>query len=65
MSPKIAQACPFCGVVSETPHETQESCIAVLQAEIARTRALLGQAGAFTPLPEESHPDGPSPRPNR
>lgn len=35
--------CPFCGVVTETPHETQSSCIEALNAEIARMRALLDQ----------------------
>lgn len=33
--------CPFCGMVSETPHETQEGCIQALQAEILRTRHIL------------------------
>jgi len=33
--------CPFCGVVSDTPHETQEGCIDALHAEIARTRQVL------------------------
>lgn len=34
-------ACPFCGLVSEVPHESQEQCIAALQDEIARTRDLI------------------------
>ena len=33
--------CPFCGIVGEAPHETQEACIAALQSEIARTRKVL------------------------
>jgi hypothetical protein len=33
--------CPFCGVVGEAPHETQEACIEALQAEIAHTRRVL------------------------
>lgn len=36
-----AVTCPFCGVVSDVPHETQETCIEALQAEIARTRNVL------------------------
>lgn len=36
-----AVTCPFCGVVSDVPHETQETCIDALQAEIARTRHVL------------------------
>jgi hypothetical protein len=35
------RACPFCGIVSDVPHETQEGCIAALQAEIARMRDIL------------------------
>jgi hypothetical protein len=33
--------CPFCGVATDSPHETQEGCIKALQQEIARTRAIL------------------------
>ena len=33
--------CPFCGVVSDTPHETQQACIAALQSEIDQTRKIL------------------------
>ena len=33
--------CPFCGVATEVPHETQEGCIQALHAEIARMRAVL------------------------
>ena len=33
--------CPFCGVVSDHPHETQEGCINALHQEIARTRKVL------------------------
>jgi hypothetical protein len=33
--------CPFCGIVSDEPHETQEACIQALQGEIARTRGIL------------------------
>jgi uncharacterized Zn finger protein (UPF0148 family) len=36
-----AVICPFCGVVSEAPHETQQACIEALQSEIARTRRIL------------------------
>jgi hypothetical protein len=34
-------ACPFCGLVSDIPHESQEHCITALQGEIARTRDLI------------------------
>ena len=33
--------CPFCGVIAEAPHETQEGCIAALNTEIGRMRGLL------------------------
>jgi hypothetical protein len=33
--------CPFCGVSTDVPHETQEGCIEALHAEIARVRELL------------------------
>ena len=36
-----AVVCPFCGIASEVPHETQEGCIHALQAEITRTRQIL------------------------
>jgi hypothetical protein len=48
--------CPFCGVVTETPHETQAGCIGALNAEIARMRAVLEQVHSTTvpgPLPQE------------
>lgn len=33
--------CPFCGVATETRHETQQACIEALHSEIARTRRVL------------------------
>jgi hypothetical protein len=33
--------CPFCGLVTGVPHETQQGCIDALQAEIARVREVL------------------------
>lgn len=44
--------CPFCGVVSDVPHETQERCIAALQAEIARTRHVLESVTEPLPAPK-------------
>ena len=35
--------CPFCGVVSESAHDSQEACIRALQSEIERTRRVLIQ----------------------
>ena len=36
-----AGACPFCGVATPVPHETQAGCIAALQIEINRMRGIL------------------------
>ena len=33
--------CPFCGVVSDARHETQQACIDALQNEIVHTRDIL------------------------
>ena len=38
-----AIVCPFCGMAIESPHQSQEGCIAALQAEIRRTRQILEQ----------------------
>jgi hypothetical protein len=37
----MSTACPFCGVATDEPHETQQACIEALQGEIARTRGIL------------------------
>jgi hypothetical protein len=34
-------SCPFCGGVTDLPHDSQEACIAALQEEIARTREIV------------------------
>jgi hypothetical protein len=36
-----AKVCPFCGIATDVPHETQEGCIAALHGEIARMRQVL------------------------
>jgi hypothetical protein len=35
------QVCPFCGLTTDTPHETQLGCIDALHVEIARMRGVL------------------------
>lgn len=35
------RVCPFCGLATETPHETQEACIEALQVEISRVREIV------------------------
>ena len=44
--------CPFCGVVSDGPHESEEACIAALQSEIDQTRKVL--ENVTEPLPSAS-----------
>ncbi len=44
-----AVVCPFCGVVSDAPHETQQACIEALHSEIARTKKVL--QNVTEPLP--------------
>jgi hypothetical protein len=36
--------CPFCGLASEVPHETQAVCIEALQAEVSRMREIVGKS---------------------
>ena len=33
--------CPFCGLATKAPHETQEACIEALHAEISRVREIV------------------------
>jgi hypothetical protein len=52
--------CPFCGVVTESPHETQEGCIEALHAEIARIRDVLSHvqsAEVPSPAPVDEEPE--------
>ena len=37
----LMSVCPFCGLATETPHETQETCIEALHAEISRVREIV------------------------
>ena len=53
--------CPFCGVMTTAPHESQEGCIQALNIEIARMRTLLSQvqsAAVPGPLVFEEDFDG-------
>jgi len=47
--------CPFCGVVSDVRHDTQQACIDALHTEIARTRRVLKHV--TEPLPPASLAD--------
>ena len=57
-----ARACPFCGVATDVPHETQAGCIEALHVEIARMRGILNHlrpvGSSPAPLvPPEERPD--------
>ena len=58
--------CPFCGVVTETPHESQQGCLTALAAEIARLRAVVDHVqSARVPSPalhlhEDDEPNDPA-----
>lgn len=50
--------CPFCGVIADAPHETQEACIAALTVEIARMRELIDRVHPVeVPELKENAPD--------
>jgi hypothetical protein len=52
--------CPFCGVVSAIPHESQQVCVDALAAEIARLRQVLERPRPTTvPIPARPAEDGP------
>jgi hypothetical protein len=63
-SPNVAivpKVCPYCGVASDVPHETQEGCIEALQVEIARMRNVLDHIrpiGSPTKSPDGSDESG-------
>lgn len=54
-----ALLCPFCGLTTEVPHESQASCIAALHAEIARTRQVLEKVTEPLPAPAIAGDDEP------
>ena len=57
-APVQGQVCPFCGLCTDVPHETQRGCIDALHAEIARMRDLLD---AVRPVSAELSTDNPRP----
>jgi hypothetical protein len=46
--------CPFCGLATESPHETQAACIEALHAEISRVREFVDRRKE-----EDEYPAGP------
>lgn len=57
----MERSCPFCGVGADLPHETQEACIAALQAEIARMRQVVDRLN--TPIDDSLSGDSPNAQP--
>ena len=55
--------CPFCGIVTEAPHTTQEGCIEALHEEIARMRDVLDhvRSAALPPEPDLEEEDDQEP----
>jgi hypothetical protein len=56
--------CPFCGVVTQSPHENQQGCVAALAEEIARLRRVLEHsepAGVPGPADTDTPPSEPDP----
>jgi hypothetical protein len=56
----MVMSCPFCGVGTDLPHETQEACIAALQAEVVRMRQVVNRLNGRAP--NEDSGDDPNPR---
>lgn len=52
-----AIVCPFCGMATAVPHETQEGCIRALNAEIVRTRQILESVTEPLPAPAIAEED--------
>jgi hypothetical protein len=46
--------CPFCGMATNLPHNTQQGCIEALHREISKTREILG---LIRPKPPERPPE--------
>jgi hypothetical protein len=45
--------CPFCGLGTDVPHESQEGCIQALHGEIARMRQVLDHVRSGGPFRHE------------
>lgn len=54
-----AMLCPFCGLATESPHESQQGCIAALHREIGRIRHVLESVTEPLPAPVIAREDEP------
>jgi hypothetical protein len=57
----VVTFCPFCGLGTSSPHETQEACIAALNGEIARMRQVVSHLRVYSA--DEVSGDNPNSRP--
>lgn len=57
----VVTFCPFCGLGTDLPHETQEACIAALNGEIARMRQVVSHLRVLSG--DEVSGDNPNPHP--
>jgi hypothetical protein len=58
----MVTSCPFCGVGTDLPHETQEACIAALHAEVMRMRQVVSRLnGVPSGSDSETPADSPGP----
>jgi len=57
--------CPFCGVETDAPHESQEACIGALTVEVQRMRTLVQQLKSPAEPSPPVRPEEPVPPPDR
>jgi hypothetical protein len=57
--------CPFCGVETDAPHESQEACIGALTVEVQRMRTLVQQLKPPAETPPAVKAEDPVPPPDR
>jgi hypothetical protein len=50
-------SCPFCGVPTDLPHDTQEACISALHTEIARMREMVERVRSLPSQPPQPKED--------
>jgi hypothetical protein len=53
----VTRVCPFCGVTTDVPHESQAGCITALQHEIDRVRDVLSALKPAGLRPSEGDDD--------
>jgi hypothetical protein len=56
--------CPFCGLATESAHETQGACVEALQAEVSRVREIVEKVEKLDSWPDDAPRTGPAPKEN-